>query len=143
MRKPVFISMRMTVVITCLFVSGCTSGEPKPVPVTGVVQFNGNPLNQGDVVFVPVDPQSSPSARGKIGEGGIFNLTTIEEGDGAIPGDYKVAVFCTDGLREIPGMAAPAVGPSLIPIRYNNAETSNLTQTVGENGGEVTVNLTD
>ena len=55
------------VVLGYLFTCGCGSGDPQPVPVSGTVQYQGKPLTQGDVVFVPVSPGSGHGARGNIG----------------------------------------------------------------------------
>ena len=132
-----------------LFVCGCLliagSGETRPVPVTGTVEYNGQPLTDGDVFFVPVSPNEGQAARGKIGPDGRFELATDHAGEGAFPGEYKVTVFSHGPMREVtgPGTAAPAVGDSLIPTRYNNARTTDLQETVSEEGAEVKLVLTD
>ena len=94
-------------------------------------------------MFVPVTLETGRAARGKIDQDGRFELTTFNEGDGALPGDYKVTVFGYEPMRQLPGMAAPTVGRSLIPTRYNDARTTDLLQTVGETGAEIGLVLVD
>ena len=132
-----------TIVLLSLFLTGCGDGKPRPVPVSGTIQFQGQPLAQGDVIFVPATRDAGQMARGTISADGSYELSTPNLGHGALPGDYKVTVFSHDGMREIPGMVAPAVGPSLIPIRFNDASTTDLEATVGEEGGEINLDLTD
>ena len=132
-----------TIVLLSLFLTGCGDGKPRPVPVSGTIQFQGQPLAQGDVIFVPATREAGRMARGTISAEGSYELSTPNLGHGALPGDYKVTVFAYDGMREIPGMVAPAVGRSLIPTRYNDASTTDLETTVGEKGGEVNLELTD
>ena len=136
---------RMTILfVCCLAISGCSgSGEPRPVPVSGTVEYNGQPLTQGNVAFVPVVATEGHAARGSIGPDGSFELTTFESGDGALPGDYKVTVFANDGMRDVPGSALQAVGPSLIPERYNKAGTTDLLQTVRDTRTDVKLELKD
>lgn len=124
--------------------SGCWgSSGPQRVPVSGTVEYNGNPLTQGNVVFVPVVPSEGYPAHGTIGPDGRFKLTTFDDGDGAVPGDYKVTVFAYDGMRDVPGLAFPDVGPSLIPERYNQATTTDLLETVGDKRTKVKLVLKD
>ena len=131
------------IVICCTLSSGCADSGPRPVRVIGTVLYQDKPLSSGDVVFIPVSLKTGHVARGKIDADGRFTLTTDQQGEGAFPDDYKVTVFANEPLRDIPGMAAPAVGASLIPTRYNDAQTTDLQQTVGEKGEEITLVLTE
>lgn len=129
------------VLLGCLITLGCHNRQPEPFPVSGTVEYQGKPLTHGDVVFVPALLETGPMARGKIDQDGRFVLTTLHEGDGTLPGDYKVTVFQTEPIRQLPGMAAPAVGRSMIPTRYNDARSTDLLQTVGKLGAEVVLVL--
>ena len=132
------------VYVLCVLTLGCwDSGGPRRVPVNGTVEYNGNPLTSGSAVFVPVDSNTGHSARGMINSDGGFELTTFDDGDGAVPGEYKVTVFSYDGMRDVPGSPFQAVGPSLIPERYNDANTTDLQQTVGEKRMTVKLELKD
>ena len=83
-----------------LFVlTGCGSGHPAPTyPVTGKVVFSddGTPLSTGGSILwesVPDEPGVLPfNASGAIQADGTFELTTFEEGDGAVAGEHRVLV---------------------------------------------------
>ncbi len=109
---------------------GC-SGEPRVhmVPVRGTVKFTDGTIPQGEVAtvfFEPVDigsqaTQPAPGVFRKAAFGdinpkdGSFELTTVNPGDGAIAGKYKVVfqIHKTYLGRE-----------SLIPEKYTRAETT-------------------
>lgn len=130
--------------VLCLAASGCWgSDEPRPVRVTGKIEYNGQPLTHGTVAFVPVEVTTGHAARGTIGPDGSFELTTFQIGDGAFPGDYVVTVFAYDGTRDVAGSSFQAVGPSVIPQRYNKVSTTDLLQTVGDKRMEVKLDLKD
>lgn len=115
----------------CLL-TGCGESHPPAYPVSGqVVLPDGTTLkNGGKVVFIgSQDPDIR--ATGYFGPDGKFQLTTYEEGDGAIAGEYDVMVVPTvpddaDGLtsREYIHVMQP------IDDRYKNAKSSGLRFTV-------------
>ena len=131
--------------LCCLFAIGCSDGKPRRVPVTGTVTYNGKPLPGGDVVFVPADTSNGFRARGKANERGQFALTTFDEGDGAMPGEYKVTVFAyrpADPKRDA-GMIAPRVGFPAVPQKYFDQQTTDLTAVVGDKATVVPLDLID
>lgn len=109
-------------------VLGCSRSEPSipPThPVKGqVVLSNGKPLSGGRITFVPKDVRTPP-ASGAIGPDGNFRLTTKEEGDGAVAGEYKVRIepASASGDRRR--------GPRLkFPVKYVDEDSSGLLVTV-------------
>lgn len=110
---------------------GCGGGGLDTVAVRGTVTYDGKPLENGTVRFVPVD-EDGLLAVGRIGPGGQFTLAT-KGTDGVVPGDYKISVqsFIIDESvpkkdRELGiGGKKPA-----IPQKYSNPETSGLTETI-------------
>ncbi|MEJ7638585.1 MAG: hypothetical protein WKF75_11580 [Singulisphaera sp.] len=62
--------------------------------VSGTVTFQGKPLEKGTVTFISTDSQR-PNATGTI-QAGSYTLQTTEPGDGAVVGDYKIAVSDID-----------------------------------------------
>ncbi len=74
--------------------SGC--GGSKLVPVEGVVNLDGKPLEGATVVFLPDGVPGRP-AQGLTAGNGRFRLSTASE-PGAAPGDYKVLVTKTVGI---------------------------------------------
>ena len=141
-----------------LVVIGCgdPTGLEKRYPVSGTVTYNGQPVPKGNVYFVPVDPKGR-SASGSIEQDGSYRLTTAAEGDGALPGEYKVAVIAqdidmTEVLKEAGGGAgrqsetfrkATQQAKSLIPKKYSDPETSGLRKTVEARSNTIDIQLTD
>jgi hypothetical protein len=78
-------------VVVALLLTGC---GPKPVKVSGTVTLNGQPVDGASVQFVPADG-SGRQASGGTDKDGKFQLTTYENNDGAMPGEYKVVVKYT------------------------------------------------
>lgn len=78
--------------------AGC-SGESKlegTVPVTGTVTQKGTPLAGASVMFSPAGQSSGRAAAAKTDDSGRFKLTSLQAGDGAMPGDYNVAITKTE-----------------------------------------------
>ena len=137
-------------VVFCL---GCGSGGsfPTTYPVTGVVKVNGKPI-EGAIVAFQID-SGKENAIGTTNASGEFKLSMFRPSDGAIPGQYRVAVskvsaedIVTDALPagqlasgDLPddyappvdtGQAMPKATKSEIPEKYSNDKTSGLRATV-------------
>jgi hypothetical protein len=113
--------------LVCGLMVGCnqdTKGRVDTISVTGKVTVAGQPLNNGTITFVPVS--GTNTASGEI-QGGSYSLTTYAKGDGAPPGDYKVAI---SAYSSKPEMGKPA--ERAIPEKYFNAESSGLTASVSK-----------
>lgn len=96
------------------------------VPVTGSVSYQGKPLTSGTITFSPNNKDSGHAAWGNLGAGGSYSLTSIKTNDGALPGEYKVAV-----IAYIPGTATKSSpGKPAIPPKYSRHAESGLTATV-------------
>ena len=72
--------------------SGCgdDGGLERRYAVSGNVTYKGAPVKKGSINFVPVKPEGHAAA-GTIADG-YYSLTTLNPGDGAIPGMYKITV---------------------------------------------------
>ncbi|PQO42817.1 hypothetical protein C5Y97_01295 [Blastopirellula marina] len=76
------------------FVGCAGSDQEKAYPTSGVVHFNGKPMKGGGAIsFVPVSSQQGKAAGGEIRDDGTFVMTTYEDGDGSIPGEFRVLVM--------------------------------------------------
>jgi hypothetical protein len=123
-----------SVVLVILLTAGCDSG-PKLVKAGGTVKHNGAPLPGADVIFMP-DEGSSPSI-GRTDVQGRFRLTTSGK-PGAPVGGGKVAITAVRQKRAISEAEAVSMTSeqiaanheSLIPAKYNNFISSELTATV-------------
>ena len=74
------------------FLVGC-GGEQGQVPVaptSGVVTYQGQPVEDAEVVFVPEG--ISRIASGRTNSKGEFSMTTYDTGDGAVVASNKVVV---------------------------------------------------
>ena len=122
--------------------TGCGgSGLPGTQPIRGKVVYNGKPLSQGEVRYVPVDPQVGRQARGKLDKSGNFEMTTLKAGDGVLPGKYKVVIVALAPHPGEPGRTAPEPGEapkpapviqrgSLVPERYTIPRATPFEETV-------------
>ena len=84
----------MVVVVGC---GGDDSGLARRYSVKGKVTYKGEPVPYGTVNFVPTKPPT-PEGRAATGEikDGYYSLTTAGNFDGALPGEYNVAIVALD-----------------------------------------------
>lgn len=145
----------MTIIVGC----GDDSGIPARYPIKGKVTYNGAPVAHGTVNFLPTKPP--PEGRAATGEikDGYYSLTTVGDFDGALPGDYKVAIVALDmdlasaaASKEQGGMVhqgdaghqkAVKSAKALIPSKYGTGETSGLKATVETSGKTIDFDLKD
>ncbi|WP_437222419.1 hypothetical protein SH661x_002769 [Planctomicrobium sp. SH661] len=114
-----------------LVIPGCgrvTDPLPNLVSVSGTVSYDGKPLEQGDVKFVPKDPINGDAAIGTI-RNGAFHMVTTVSSPGVRVGTYTVAITSYDMDSEsarkmpLPGENVKVL-PALIPEKYGNPLTS-------------------
>lgn len=72
---------------------GCAGGQGKlgTVPVSGTVTLDGQPVPGATVTFKPKSSDGR-AASAVTDTNGRFTLTTVQGGDGALPGSYGVAI---------------------------------------------------
>jgi hypothetical protein len=122
---------------------GCSGGAGFRVEaVEGTVTLDGVPIEGATLTFVPTDSGTGKSAYARTNTNGFFQLTAIQGGQsgaGTMIGNYLVAVS-----KEIPsreptdkelndqerGISLQIPMIPIIPIKYNNAQTSGLTAEV-------------
>jgi hypothetical protein len=146
---PAWAALAAIAVIGC---SGEKKGDPNGKPVSGKVTYNGGPVEGASVTF------SSPtaSAFGITDAEGKYRLTTAG-GDKVSLGQYRVSIVkkeapapsdaAPDSANYVPPdpNAAPAAPPKdLLPAKYADAATSELTASVTADGkNEFDFPLTD
>ncbi len=117
--------------------------------VSGVVTFDGEPLANATVKFIPTDATGSQSY-GRTNEKGEYKLQTLlgAPDAGTTPGEYKVAVDCiksvpTGKMIQENGVEIEEMDVvSVLPARYGNPETSGLTATVVQGANTFNFELT-
>jgi hypothetical protein len=129
--------------------------------VSGKVSLNGQPVKKGVINFVPTTPEGH-GATGMI-EDGTYSLSTLNPGDGALPGKYKVTVddrqldmeklrSQTEERARKKGVTIKAIPQELqakalreakgtIPGKYQVAETSDLEKEVQGRSNTIDIEL--
>ena len=125
-----------------VFVAGCggVSG-PERAAVSGKVTFDGEPVHQGSIAFIPTGNTTGPTA-GAVIEKGEFRTPS---GTGPVLGSHRVEITAhkTGQRKEIPGAVGAAAGPSgasvvaetemYIPEQYNKASILTIDIKSGRN----------
>lgn len=119
---------------------GCGSdGLPDMVPIRGEVYYNGAPLEDGFVVYLPKKAGVGRQATGPIQPDGTFVLTTQQGGDGAMYGVYDIVIYEDAApageysTRQEYEAAMRRKQRSSVPQKYTNQHTSGLSDTVDDN----------
>jgi len=106
--------------------SGCGPAGPEFIPVSGVVTFEGAPVEEGTIMFLHTETQDSQQT--ELQPGGKYELEVLA-------GAHKIAI---EPIM-VETQNNPNTPPSTdykkvdnIPGRYRSSETSGLTATVTE-----------
>lgn len=129
------------VVFLLLGCLGCgpDDGRVRVYSVNGKVLVNGQPAEGARVVFYPTTPaepgQKVPTPSATTDASGEYRLDSYEVEDGAPAGEFKVTVVWPEPPP------ANATGEfdlkDRLRGRYSNPQTTQLTATVEEGGGEI------
>lgn len=139
--------------LAALVLSGC-GGRPETCKVWGRVTVGGKPLAGAHVTLHPSEEGRGRAAHGSTDAAGKYTLTTFQPGDGAVPGEYKVAIKKvriksdidvttltpnaqsagkTDQYAKMVignDRESPVIPAGEIPTRYHDPETSDIVITV-------------
>jgi hypothetical protein len=115
----------VSLALTMLF-SGCGDNGGR-VPVTGTVNFDGKPLEDGSVVF---SGDKGAAGIGKI-VNGSFSLSESGEQEGVQPGTYTVLIQSWfEELGSVLPSGGFSPGKPRIPLDYMDVKKSGLTAEV-------------
>lgn len=126
-------------------ISGCGTqtdrwkdAPPETAPVSGVVTFQGEPLEGAIVVFQPNAP-TGMGASAVTDDDGRFELRTFPPDLGAVPGRYTVSIMKTEILEpsdstENEDDPPPIRAISLIPEKYGIPTESKLSAEIPDEG---------
>jgi len=109
---------------------GCGNSQKGPpreetYPITGVVQFDGQPAEN---LKVTLHRESGQSLGAYTDASGNFSVGTYEAGDGAPVGTYKLT-FMYGAINLMSGRYS---GPDKLKGKYSDPEKSEYTATVSE-----------
>jgi hypothetical protein len=86
------------VLLATLACVGCGDSRPETIPVTGRLTYGGGDWpNEGVIYFTALEPAEGFPRRAGTGyfeADGSFEAQTWVEGDGLMPGKYRVSVEC-------------------------------------------------
>lgn len=130
--------------VALLAAAGCNRSDRAAVyPVQGRLTFEGKPLvGGGSIAFVFANGQNGKTAGGEIKPDGTYSLTTYVEGDGSMPGEFRVVVMQTlvkepgasqDGQAVTSGPVSTVAEEDRIPEIYSDHRNSPLTARVEAN----------
>ncbi|WP_339734672.1 hypothetical protein [uncultured Gimesia sp.] len=127
------------VLISSIILVGCGGDVGQGVAVSGTVNLDGAPLENGTVSFI--GENGSAAAVGQI-KSGQFSLSQSANASGIPAGSYKVKV---ESWKVQPGAVQDdgsfAKGELAIPEKYTKAASSGFTADVGSGGGTFEFNL--
>ena len=139
---PLRVAWGLLLAAACVVLFGCGRGGPEVVRVTGKVTFGGGAWPaEGVLYFTPVEPAEGMPARpapADFDKEGNFTVTSFDEGDGLVPGKYRVAVECWESA---PSMDKPGPVISYVAKKYQTAATSDLVVVIESGSGTTTVEL--
>ena len=118
--------------------AGCGgSGVAGLLTVEGEVTYDGKPVANAAILFIP---EKGQSAYGVTDSRGHYMLTTRAPGDGALPGGYRVTVSAVvqegghavdeRGLEDTSRPERPVTIRRLVPEVYSDPNRSGLTAVV-------------
>jgi hypothetical protein len=128
----------VVVVAALIVLAGCGDKKPKTAVVQGKVTYNGKPVPNGTINFIPAD---GPAATGEIGPDGSYRLTTHKKGDGAVLGTHKVVIVAMQNVEV--GEAFTPLPPPIVPIKYTSLSTTDLTAEVKDQENTINFDLKD
>ena len=131
-------SRQFIVLTCCILLLGCSGGGPATHSVSGVIMFQGQPVTDAQVGFIPADGQAEVKpASGQTDSTGRYTLTTYvkptQQVKGAMAGSYKVTV--TKGIAENRIVEYDDLAQQTgLPPSYADATQTPLSATVSVDG---------
>jgi len=127
------ISFPVIALALLLFAPGCGKSKYEIVKVQGTVSYQGQPLKQGDISFIPVQVEGDGLRRmavSAINDQGEYVLNSFKPGDGVIPGEYKVIIVSRDKASTEASDAEIAALKWHAPKVYADVATTPLKATI-------------
>jgi hypothetical protein len=93
-----FYLVAAAIALACVLVGGCRKPSLETVPVCGTVRYMGKPWPVGLVMFRPVDAAHGRPATVAISPDGTYDVKTLNDSRGLVPGEYVVTVVTESPL---------------------------------------------
>jgi hypothetical protein len=119
---------------------GCGGKERKTAVVRGTLTYNGKPVPNGTISFVP---ESGPAATGEIQSNGTYSLTTYRNGDGAVLGKHKVIIVAMEDMSGKLPEARNPLPPPIVPVKVTSLATTDLRAEVKDQENTIDFKLED
>jgi hypothetical protein len=126
--------------VVCLSPAGCGDAQLKTAVVRGKVTFNGKPVPNGTISFIPT---AGPTATGEIQPDGSFTLTTYRKGDGAVLGRHTVVIVAMEDMSTRLPEARNPLPPPIVPEKYTSLATTDLRREVKDEVNDFAFDLVD
>jgi hypothetical protein len=141
MSTKAFLRFAIVVLATSVLpLVGCGSNRMKTAVVRDTLTYNGKPVPNGTISFIP---ESGPTATGEIGSDGSYRLTTYRKGDGAVLGKHKVIVVAMEDMSGKLPEARNPLPPPIVPVKYTSLATTDLRAEVKDQDNTIDFNLED
>ncbi len=86
---PLFRCALFIVSMSCLLTSGCGSDGPQKFAISGQVSYDGQPVNNGNIGFVPTEASTDKA----VGADVVDGRYEIPRYEGPHQGTYKVVIY--------------------------------------------------
>lgn len=107
----------LLVVPMLLMAVGCGSSDPNLIPIRGTVSYQGKPLNDGFIRFVPSENSQAPVRVAPV----VAGSYELAETRSLLPGTYQIQIEGFEG-SDIPASDPSQPGESrrqILPPQYN------------------------
>lgn len=145
MNVQVRIAVALVAAIGLVSLPACSSSDEwtakrlKVYKAGGTVLLDGKPCAEAVVTFF--SDTNTVSATGRTNAEGKFQLTTYNDGDGAVEGTHKATVVKREFVEEktkydsANERSVALIPKELLPKKYMTPSTSGLSYTVATSGG--------
>ena len=108
------VRQRLIGLLPLLLLVGCGPRGPATYPVSGAVTFDNQPLQEGDIFFLPADPALATEG-GKIVDG-KFRMVSK-------PGTCRVKIPALNINEDTECVSGSPIAANYIPAQYNDQTT--------------------
>jgi hypothetical protein len=108
--------------------TGCSESGPEIYEVSGTISYQGEPIPNIDIIFVPEDTVNFKESRATSDDEGKFVMSYTYELDGVAPGAHTIYVEDPAALHG--GQSSTDASYVAICQKYGSEETSTMTLTV-------------